>query len=57
MNKDLIVEYKYAYFHHDKDDVQENHEYFVGANETEGIVLCHGDECWKEFWNYKCILV
>ena len=47
MNQELIVEYKYAYFHHDMNDVQQNYEDFVKSEELDPIVLCSGDECRK----------
>ncbi|XP_055305723.1 uncharacterized protein LOC129570218 [Sitodiplosis mosellana] len=48
MNQELIVEHKYAYFHHDMDDVQQNYKDFVDADELDPIVLCSGDECRKD---------
>lgn len=47
MNQELIVEHKYAYFHHDMDDVQENIEDFIEADDPDAIAMCSGDECRK----------
>lgn len=45
MNRDLIVEYQYAYFHHDDEDVQQNPQNFITNNSSDFIKLCSGDEC------------
>lgn len=45
LNQDLIVDYKYAYFHHDDEDVQQNFASFVIGDNLEPNVLCAGDEC------------
>lgn len=45
LNKDLIVDYKYAYFHHDDEDVQKNAESFVVGDDLEPTIVCAGDDC------------
>lgn len=49
MNKDVIVEYKYAYFHHDTDDVLTNAEDFIEATDLDPIDLCSGKRCLDKF--------
>lgn len=43
LNQQLIVDYKYAYFHHE--DVQENPNSFLKENSLEPTVLCIGIGC------------
>lgn len=45
LNQDLIVDYKYAYFHHDNEDVQQNLASFVVGDKLEPNLMCTGDEC------------
>ena len=43
LNRQLIVDYKYAYFHHDDHDIDQNS--FIDGNHSDPNVLCAGDEC------------
>lgn len=45
LNKDLIVDYKYSYFHHDDEDVQQNADSFVVGDDLEPKTVCAGDDC------------
>lgn len=45
LNDDLFVDFKYAFFHHDAEDVQQNGPNFIGSDIVEPIVLCTGADC------------
>lgn len=45
LNQQLIVDYKYAHFHHDDEDVQENSNSFIADDRLEPNILCSGIKC------------
>lgn len=45
INDDLIVDFKYAFFHHDAEDVQQNVPNFIESDDVKSIILCSGDDC------------
>lgn len=49
LNEDSIVDYKYAFFHHDDEDVQKDIDSFVVDN-LKPKVLCTNDQCYMVDW-------
>lgn len=45
LNRNLFVDYKYAYFHHDAEDVQQDSSSFINGNDLEPHILCVGNGC------------
>lgn len=44
-SQQLIVDFKYAYFHHDDEDVQNDANSFLHKNNLEPTALCSGSGC------------
>lgn len=38
MNRDLIIEHKYSYFHHDEEDVQQNIKSFIDESSNSSVI-------------------